>query len=169
MAYDPEQLFTAEQTARAAGTTSGALRAWLQRGAILPGDGDKPANGSGYYNFFTLNRVVQVALTVELVMFGLPTRIAGTLAASFTDLAEPSYMPDTGGETRLPGALYATGRTVLIAHEGQHDVARVVRVTSDTPAMLLFSIPGGPRATVACMVDVNAVVSRVRAALGVAE
>lgn len=169
MAHDPDQLFNAEQAAEAAGTTTGTLRAWLQRGTILPGDGDKPANGSGYYHFFSLNRVVQLALAVELVAFGLPTRRAGMLAAGFTDVGNtPGDGPDAAGETREPGALYTNGRTVLIAHEGA-DVGRVVCVRPGTPVELLFNVPGaGPR-LVACMVDVNAVVRRVRAALDVAE
>ena len=119
--------YTLEQIAIASGVPLGTARVWQHRGVILSGEG----RGSGNYVQFSLNRAIQFALTAELARFGVAPRRAGMLAAGFTDIAEPEYMPDTAGETREPGALYVNGRTVLIAHEG-HDVGRVVCVRPDS-------------------------------------
>lgn len=156
--------YAIEQIARASGVPVATARTWQHRGVVLAGEG----RGFGNVVLFSLNRAVQFALTAELSRFGIQPRRAGMVAASFTDLAEPAYMPDADGEVRMPGELFTKGRTVLIVHEG-HDVGRVVRVSRDTPAELLFNAPGAGPCIVACMVDVNAVVRRVRAALGVVE
>lgn len=159
--------YTLEQIAAASAVPIGTARSWQHRGVILSGEGHQA--GSGNTTLYSLNRAVQFALTAELARFGISPRRAGMLAAGFTDVGNtPGGDPDAAGETREPGALYANGHTVLIAHEG-HDIGRAVCVRPDTYTAALFSIPGGPRAVVACMVDVNAVVRRVRFALGVAE
>lgn len=156
--------YTLEQIAGASAVPIGTARSWQHRGVVLCDEG----KGSGNTTLYSLNHAIQFALTAELARFGIAPRRAAMLAGGFTHMAEPAYMPDTAGETREPGALYANGRTVLIAHVGQ-DVGRVVRVSADTPAELLFNAPGAGPCTVACMVNVNPIVRRVRDALGVVE
>lgn len=157
--------YTIEQIASASGVPLATARTWQYRGVIFSGEGRGPGN----VVLFSLNRAVQFALIAELAHIGIAPDRAGMLVAGFTDLGNtPGDGLDAAGETREPGALYATGRTILIAHEGQ-DIGRVVCLRPDTSSELLFSIPGGPRAVIACLVDVNAVVRRVRAALGVVE
>lgn len=154
--------YTLEMIANACGVPLNTARTWQHRGIILAGEG----RGHGNVVLFSLNRAVQFALTAELVRFGIAPRRAGMMSASFTDMAEPAYMPDTAGEVRLPGALFTTGRTVLVAHEDT-DIGRVVCIRPDTSAVLLFNVPGGGPRKVACMVDVGAVAAAVTAALTV--
>lgn len=156
-----EPRFTSADVCRAAGVPAATLANWISRkpATIRLGEHDTPAGGSTGTHLFTLNRIVQVALTAELVTLGIPPRDAAWCAFAFTDTEEPSYLPWTGREDRARGELFREGRTVLLAGVG---FAQIVNMAAGVPLDVLIRQRGAASAVV---VDVNAVVARVRAAL----
>ena len=190
MAYigdvDAPQFFTAD-ACRAAGIDPATLKNWITRtpSAILLSQEDKlkfqeagapieteprerMAAGSGRSHLFTFRRVMQIALTAELVALGFPPRKAGMVAVGFTDVGHggAGYVGD--GEPirikRLPGELYPDGWTILVA-ESDRETGRTVNVHHNTLLTELLFTSARPPSTLV-IVNVNAVDRRVRAALG---
>ena len=106
---------------------------------------------------FTLRRVYQIAIVVELVRFQIAPRQAGMMAFAFTD-TEECELP--GQPFRRRGEVYPTGRTVLLIHG---HLARVINVQDHERPYWIFG--GNQLSAAAIAVDLNAVVRRVHASL----
>lgn len=186
MAYidDPDapQFFSGD-ACKAAGIDNATLKNWITRSppAILVSDEDRAAfadigvtgpsferlaMGAGRSHLFTYRRVMQLALTAELVRLGFPPRKAGMVAAGFTDVGDTAS--GWGNEPimieRLPGELYQDGLTILIA-EPDRETGHTMKVDFKTPLTdVLFS--GARRITTAVVVNVGDINDRVLASLG---
>ena len=90
----------------AAQTSTRTIRRWLDNGVIKLRRGqDVIANGSGSYCGLSRNRILQIALTQQLLATGMSRSRAASAALVFTD---------TGDEQRAPGELYPFGKTLLV-------------------------------------------------------
>lgn len=183
---DVPQIFSAD-ACKAAGTDPATLKNWISRtpSAILMSDDDRAAfagqteltdtgsskervsAGSGRSHLFTYRRVMQIALVQELVDMGFPPRRAGMIAAGFTDVGDGGggFVGDTVEIGRMPGELYKSGLTFLIAAKGR-EIGHVLQVTMKTP-MVEALFHGGHDRTSAAIVDVTKVHAKVTAGLGV--
>ncbi len=112
--------FNSTQACLGAGIEMATLKNWISRDppAILIGPEDKKAFGTREFFRFSFRRVMQIALTAELVGYGFSPRHAGTLAAGYTDVGDSVTVwgDEPVPEARGPGEQYPTGYTVLIAH-----------------------------------------------------
>lgn len=167
---DAPQFFSAD-ACKAAGIESATLKNWLlpDRHAILMSEEDRRAAGSGRPHLFTYRRVMQIALTAELVSLGFAPRRAGTMAAGFTDVGEgfSGWVGEVYPVPKLrgPGELFEDGFTFLIASPGEES-SHVCQVDLKTPLVKLMWSPGiGTRST-AAMINVNHVDWRVKESLG---
>lgn len=173
MTFSPDPFapqFFSTDVARATGVSLATLKNWISRDppAVLMSDADRQSSTSGRSHLFTFNRIMQVALTAELVRLGIGPRRAGLLAATFTDtdIGSRPAGPRAEAMPRTPGQLFSEGATVLIAYDGE-DVASIVNMLPDTPMQSLF-FPHGrrtKRADAAALVWVDMVHARVSRAL----
>jgi hypothetical protein len=97
----------------AAGIDGTTFKNWCRSEprAVMMGERDRAAGGSGGRHLFTLRRVLQVAIAAEFVGAGLQPRLAGMAAFACTDEGQG---PLPGLPERLPGHLYPTGWTVVL-------------------------------------------------------
>lgn len=162
--------FLAGDACKAAGIDNATLKNWIHpdRRAILMSEDDRRAMGSGRAHLFTFRRVMQIALTAELVQLGFPPRKAGIMAAGFTDVGDgvAAFGDEIPPPTeRLPGELYRDGYTMLVAFPDE-DRGHIRKVVPKTTALeLMFKQGAGQRST-AVLVNVSFVDRRVKAALG---
>lgn len=161
---DLPQFFTAE-TCKAANVSADILKSWISRDppAILLTKEDRPAGGSGRPHLFSLRRVLQIAITGELVGLGFGPRQAGLIALSFTDVGDGASDPSE--RPRGPGEVYPDGLTILIARRGQSSGV-VRKVTLKTPWFDLMIAGAHIAASSIAVVDVSSINRRVREALG---
>jgi hypothetical protein len=169
--------FTSAQVCEAAGISASTLKNWVSREPqvvlLREEDRENERGGKGIPLTFSFNRVMQVALTAELVRFGWQPRAATLAAVAFTDLGDAAHGWAADGPPvlgRLPGQLYATGTTVLIATPGDDDEGprgECLQMDADTPWSRIFrpSHASGQH-TAVTVVDVSALWSRVRLRLG---
>jgi hypothetical protein len=163
--------FTSAEVCAAANITPATLKNWVSRrpAAVLLTKDDQAASAKGSPIQYSFRRVMQVAITAELVRLGWQPRPAAMVAITFTDLSwggsawigdEPQHDPDA----RNPGQLFSTGRTFLVADEVPSDSlpgGKCIRVDDTTP---LMSVVGTHHA--AAVVDVSALWFSVRLRLG---
>ncbi len=90
----------------AAGVSHQTLLGWLDRGLFELTDIDRDTPGSGVPRLFTLRRVYQLAVIVDLAGLHVPVRFGAALAAAFTDV---------GDAVRGPGELFPAGPTLLVS------------------------------------------------------
>ena len=176
----PDQpMFFTGDVCRAVGIEQSTLKNWITRGAILMSDDDRKrfgvdgpsherlASGSGRSHLFTLRRVVQIALTAELVALGLPPLRAAMLALGFTDVGDGGggWVGEPIELGRLPGQLYKDGLTLLVAYP-EEESSHVINVDPKTPLYeVLFR--GARQHKALLLVNVADVCSRVSTALDV--
>jgi hypothetical protein len=144
------------------------LKSWLscEPAIIMLRKRDQPAIGLGPSHLLTLRRVFQIALTAELMRLGVTAQRAGNLAALFTDQGgeRPAAWPDNPDHVyRLPGHLFASGSTVLVANQGRF--GPIISTVANTP---LAEIVMRHNASV-IVVDIVEMVHRVLAMLGLTE
>jgi len=148
----------------AVGISAQTLTNWISRDppAVFLTDEDRKGK-AGRGHLLTFQRVMQVALTAELMKFGMGPRRAGTLAATFTDTDAGYY---AAGARREPGELFTTGLTVLVAYEGE-EWATILNAADDTPLRNIFHPVESATKTAraAAVVWVNLIYAQVRAAL----
>ncbi|CAA2138748.1 hypothetical protein [Methylobacterium bullatum] len=157
--------FGSSITCYAAGIDRKTLNNWLSRqpAVVLLTDEERREAGERNRFSFDRNRVVQIALTAELVRLGVQPRRSAMCAATFTDAAEgpgahPRFAP------RMPGELFKNAYTFLVVPPG--DVApKVVPVSAETTVIELMHPEYGLPFSTAIVVKVDDVVERVRAAL----
>lgn len=164
-----EKRFSSADACKAAGITQATLKNWLSRqpGPILLTKEEREEAGSRTRFLLPYLRVLQIALTAELKRLGFALRAAGILASGFTDVGDtPSaWSVDEIPTSRLPGHLYPTGATLLIAYSNE-TVSFIVNAGHKTSWKELFE-QGGYHQHAAVVVNVNTVDTRVRLALGV--
>lgn len=187
---DAPQFFSGD-ACKAAGIDGATLKNWIVRDppVILTTDEDRAAfaaayaqdehaigpegpshermaTGSGRSHLFTWRRVMQIALTAELVRLGLPPRKAGIVAAGFTDVGDGAGQWGDGPVKfdRLPGEMYPSGLTVLVTSPDT-DTGRVVNVGGKSSLAEVF-FHGTRRAAAVALVNVNEINDRVANALG---
>jgi hypothetical protein len=97
--------------ANAAKTTPRTIRRWIDNGVIKLKRGHVFANGSGSYCGLSSNRILQIALTQDLITTGMSRSRAASAAIVFTD---------KGNAERAPGALYPFGKTLLVVDSDPH-------------------------------------------------
>src|SRR5688500_13658042 len=86
--YQPR--FTSAEVCQAAGISAETLKNWVSRkpAAILLDKKDQAATARGVPIRFSFNRVMQIALTAELVRLGWQPRAAAMVAVTFSDVGE---------------------------------------------------------------------------------
>jgi hypothetical protein len=150
---DTARFFTAD-ACRAAGINSVTLKNWISRDppAVLLTASDRASHVSGRPHLLTFRRVMQIAITAELVRLGWGPRAAAIAAASFTD---------SGNSRRPPGELYEDGITLLVARPGEDEPS--FKVVNWKHGATPFEVLGiGQGATV---VNLSAIVETVQGAL----
>lgn len=173
MAREPSQdipRFLSDDVCRAAQIDFITLRNWISRDppAITLREHDRKALKSGKPHLFTYRRVLQVALTADLVRLGFPPRKAGMMAAGFTDVGDVAIPPlgDHGDEAeRQPGELYADGLTFLIAYP-EDDLSYVQKVGPKTSLLEVLHLDGEGLRASAAIVNVTQIDMYARAVLG---
>jgi hypothetical protein len=130
--------------ANAANTTPRTIRRWMDNGVIkLKRGQDVIANGSGSYCGLSRNRILQIALTQDLIATGMSRSRAASAAVVFTD---------KGNAERAPGALYPFGKTLLVVDSDPHVI------NADFDARLSEIIPLSPCAIVVDCARITATV-----------
>ena len=120
--------------ASAANTSPRTIRRWIDNGVIkLKRGQDVVANGSGSYCGLSRNRILQIAITHQLLEAGMSRSKAARAALAFTD---------TGDESRATGELYPFGKTLLVIEQ----TPRVIN--ADYDARISEIIPLQPCAVV---------------------
>jgi hypothetical protein len=128
------------EAAQAAGIDTNTCRSWLKRGSIVLSDEDRAAAGAGRPQLLSLRRVLQIAITAELVKLGMSVKDAANAAIPFTDLGETVTWwvegedpPEMG---RGPAELFSDASATLLAvkPDGGH-VVRADRNTIFTEVM----------------------------------
>lgn len=152
-------------TCTAAGIDKKTLNNWLSRQPAVVLLTDKERREAGERNRFSFdrNRVVQIALTAELVRLGVQPRRAAMCAAVFTDAAEgrgahPNF------EQRMPGELFKGAYTFLVVPPGE-GAAKVVPITAETTVIELMHPDYGQPFSTAIVVRVDDLFNSVRSYL----
>jgi hypothetical protein len=142
------------------------------RGLVRPDSGivclqgsDKPGSGRGHPHGYSLNRVYQIAIMVELAKFGTGPTAAADTAITFSDTGCDSLTGDDGAPRRMPGQLYATGTTLLVMVPGRR-YGEVVQVQPGQPWFDAWSAISGGEAS-AVVLNLNELVARVHERLGI--
>lgn len=154
-------LFPVSKVAAALDIPPNTLRTWIQRGDIFLRESDQSAPAGGMRRL-TFRRAMQIGLSAHLAAVGMPVERAAKIAASFTDMADPTFEGD-----RAPGELYAEGRTLLICYPGE-DFGFVVSdqdIKRSIELFTKFAAAGRPIQTCAIVVDVSALWGRLAARL----
>jgi hypothetical protein len=162
--------FLSEDVCRAAQIDAVTLRNWISRDppAITLREHDRKALRSGKPHLFTYRRVLQVALTADLVRLGFAPRKAGMMAAGFTEVGDvtiPKGGADREEAERLPGELYPDGLTFLIAYP-EDDVSYIQRVGPKTSLLEVLHLSGEGLRASAAIVNVTQIDMYARAVLG---
>lgn len=145
-------LYTVTAAARACGLPNSTLCQWLDRKIIKPGLDDVDEGTSGVPRQFTKRRVLQMALTSELVRIGLKAGDAAQAAAVFSDESQ---------DGRAAGEVFAEGKTALIVDENG---ARCISVADrDAFESAMSTVYADTRTVIA--VNVSEVIARVDRAL----
>jgi len=149
----------------AAGIDRKTMSNWLSRtpAVILLTEAERREAGERKRFDFDVRRIVQIALTADLVSLNMQPRRAAMCAAAFTDSATgSSAFP--GFKQRRPAELFHGAETYLIVPPGD-DPARVIPVTPDMTIADVLTPEYGQPLTRAILLRVNDVVARVHAAL----
>jgi hypothetical protein len=163
--------FSSAEACSAAGIDIDTFKNWILRDSspILLKESER--RGGSARLTLSYRRVLQIALTAELVRLSIPPKRAAAWALGFTDVGDtyggsPDEIAEGAASARLPGALYPEGLTLLVAHPYEEasrciNVGRRAEITD-----ILFGFGRGNASAV--LVNVNAVDRRVRAALDLA-
>jgi hypothetical protein len=100
------------QVAKAAGISTGLLKAWMARKVVPMGPHDREAHGKGSSRVFTLKRALAVALAAEMVKLGISISLAGDVSANAIEM----LLEGAGGDVSKIDDLMA------IYHEGPEGV-----------------------------------------------
>lgn len=172
---DTQDRFTAADACTVADITHATLLNWVSRQppAILLTAAEREVAGKGYPLTFSFNRIMQIAITAEMVRVGWRPRPAAMAAVAFTDVGESSghREGEEAPTVRRPGELFATGTTLLIAYDPSAEAGRAakcIKVDADTNWSALFGPirRGGVPLNVATIVNVSHIWVRARMALG---
>jgi hypothetical protein len=162
--------FSSADACEAAGLDAATLKNWASRKqrAVHLGDEERVQIGHKTEFRLTLRRVLQLAVTVELVRIGLSPREAALHAFGFTDIEHPRTQGSRGLHL-LPekrGVLCRKHYTLLIVYSRAY--AEVVNVKADDVwRLVLRKAAGAPsHVAAAAIVNLNDVDLRVRTALG---
>ncbi|SFU86595.1 MULTISPECIES: hypothetical protein [unclassified Methylobacterium] len=138
---------------------------WLSRkpAVILLSDEERREAGERKRFSFDERRIVQIALTAELVALGVQPRRAAMCAVCFTDAAEGQEAHPAFPQ-RLPGELFEGAYTFLVVPPGDAP-AKVLPVTADTSVIELMHPEYGAPFHTAIVIRINDVVARVKAAI----
>lgn len=177
-AKDYEDRYTSAQVCAAVGISESTLKNWVSRKpqVVLMTSEERERAGRGVPLLFSFQRVMQIAITAELVALGLQPRPAALAAAAFTDTDTGA---DDGGwvydapsaPLRQPGQLFPVGITYLVVPNAADDDAINADVKNVMPDTTVYDLLRGerigrPGAVSAILLDVNAVHDRIRGVLG---
>ncbi len=162
--------YTSAETASAAGVSVDTLKNWVSRKpqVILMTQEEREEVGRGRPILFSIQRVIQVAITARVVSMGWQPRDATMLAKDFTDGGhDESRTPDgrVVRPARDPGQLYPDGTTLLVAYPGAtvRSGPNVLHVAPDTPWTVVL------RDEAAVVLNLNSLVQGVRLRLAEAK
>lgn len=158
--------FSSDLACEAAQIKPSTLKNWISRtpSAVLVGDEERVPTGQQRASYrFTLRRVLQLAITAELVRLNIPPREASLFAAQFTDLEEGN-LPSR--PTRKMGELYRKHYTLMIiSAEAPHAFIENVKA-DEVWRVIMRKGPGASRPTSAIVINLNEIDARVRMTLG---
>jgi hypothetical protein len=138
-----DHTWTLGPAARAAQTSTKTVRRLLDNKTITLLGSDVPSSGSGSYSRLSRNRILQIAITSQLLAVGMSLAKAAKAAFQFTDIND--------------SRLFDFGRTFLVIDANDTHVVNVdydERLTDATR-----------RVSCAIIVDCNQIVAQVDAAL----
>jgi hypothetical protein len=155
--------FASDLACEAARIDLATLKNWASRkpSAVFIADNERVSVGERTSFLFTLRRVLQLAITAELVGLGISPRNGALLAGFFTDIEEPEIKP-----FRQVGELFPKHYTLLVVHSSTH--ADVVNAKADEMWRVVLKLGRGSpmRPTAAAIVNLNDIDRRVRSTLG---
>jgi hypothetical protein len=159
--------FPSDLACEAAQIDLATLKNWASRkpSAVLIGDEERVASGEQRSVFrFTLRRVLQLAITAELVKLGLAPREASLHAAQFTDM-EDGELP--GRQSRRMGELFRRHHTFMLIYPDAAYCA-IENIKADEPWRLVVRKgDGAPRNfSSAIILNLNQIDARVRVVVG---
>jgi hypothetical protein len=158
--------FPSDLACEAAEIDAATLKNWISRKptAVMIGNEERIEVGDRTSFRFTLRRVLQLAITSELVRLGYGPRDASLHAAHFTDIETTTEIP--GRPNHRMGELFSKHYTLLIVYSTNY--AEVVNVKADDMwRLVLRSGIGAPqRLTAATIVNLNEIDRRVRTTVG---
>lgn len=158
--------FSSDLACEAAQIKSATLKNWISRtpSAVLVGDEERIPAGQQRASYrFTLRRVLQLAITAELVRLNIPPREASLFAAGFTDFEDGG---SSNSPTRKRGELYRKHYTLMIiSAETPHASIENVKAEEVWRVIMRKGI-GAPRPTSAIVININEIDARVRMSLG---
>ncbi|TPG44222.1 hypothetical protein EAH89_27785 [Roseomonas nepalensis] len=174
---DYQDRYTSEQVCQAADINLSTLKNWMMRDPpiiLMKKDrGDSERGGRGSPLLFSFNRVLQIAITAELVRMGLAPRRAADISLGFSDAGDTAAgfvgdqcLEEAVQQMRSPGQLYPEGLTLLVGY-AERTTGKTINVTDETKLLdLLWSSQSAQgRQEIAVIVWVNFLHRRVRAAL----
>jgi hypothetical protein len=177
LSIDPDAVpkYSSQAACKAAGISAATLGNWLSRKppAVLLAEEERENVRRGTRLLLSFNRVLQLALMTELVDHGFTARNAAEITWRFSDLTKASegsgWSSDETPEEiakrlRMPGKLYPTGLTVLLAYKDLL-LGRLINVRDGMPFESIFSPDDRRQIESVAVVWVNPIHSRVRLAL----
>lgn len=152
--------FPSDLACEAARIDAATLKNWISRkpSAVFLADDERVQAGERSFFRFSYRRVMQLAITAELVAVHISPREAAWMAAAFTDT-------DDNVDGRRLGELYQENFTVLVVTSSG---AFVVNAAAKQNWRTLYKLsPIAPsQATLSIALDLNQIDMRVRTVLG---
>ncbi|KAF0120268.1 MAG: hypothetical protein FD152_4210 [Xanthobacteraceae bacterium] len=147
--YGNRAVFHIGEVAAAAQVAPSTIRNWIQRGLILLGDDEKPAD-AGLPRVFSFGTAKTIAVVAALVRLGIPPSEASPAALAWLEVDRP------GCEA---GALYSEGHTLLSYFGGGK--AEVMQFGTAAALMPWVASDGAAQSSVA-VVHLNALDAQLR-------
>lgn len=154
--------FPSDLTCEAAGLDAGTLKNWISRKppAVFLANNERVEAGDRTFFRFSYRRVMQIAITVELVRnYKIPPREAAMIAAEFSDA-------ENSASSRKAGELFKENFTLLVVLAGHASIvnARDDEIWRAIPRLSLMRLAINNSHLV---VNVNAIDWQVRSVLGI--
>jgi hypothetical protein len=151
--------FPSDLSCEAAMIDAATLKNWSSRKppAVFVARNERVKVGDRSFFKFSFRRVMQLAITAELVQFNIPPREAAWMAAEFSD-SENSTSPRGAGE------LFAKNYTLLFVVGTE---AALINVPRSTPWFALSSFSPWQKPAAQIVLNINEIDGRVRMVLGI--
>jgi hypothetical protein len=153
--------FSSDLACKAAGVDMATLKNWISRKppAVHIGAEERTTAGTRAHYNFNLRRILQLAITAQLVQLGLAPREASMHALQFTDVS-PQRPP-----IRAMGELFQEDYTFLVIHDTQPGMVTNFKI-DETWQTMMHERRGRFLSPKSILLNLNVVDTGVRTAVG---